>query len=375
MLKRMLLMIGVVVLVLAAIGLFKYQQFQAGMAQMSAWAPPPEAVTTITAQEATWDQTVNAIGSVAAVHGVVVSADLPGVVESINFESGRSVQAGTVLVRLDTRQERAQAAAAEARRDLTRLEWDRAQGLHKEGVMSQSDYDIARANLDEAEAMVSDTRAAIDRKTIRAPFSGMLGIRQANLGQYLAQGAPIVPLQSLDPIYVGFSVPQQDLARVTIGSRVRATGDALKDATFEGKVTALDSVIDAGTRNVGVQATFPNPNRLLRPGMYVQVEVILPAPQPVIPLPSSAILYAPYGDSIFIVETMKDPQGKEYLGVRQQVVKLGRSRGDLIEVTTGLKAGEQVATSGVFKLRNGAAVVVNNDVQPGASANPKPAES
>ena len=375
MLKRMLIMIGVVVVVLSGVGFFKFRQVQDAIAQGAAWTPPPEAVTTLVAESAVWDQTVNAIGSVTAVQGVTVSADLPGVVESLHFESGRPVAAGAVLLRQDTRQEKAQAAAAAARRDLANLNWERAQGLFKEGVLSQEEYDTTRAALDEAEAAVSEARASIDRKTIRAPFSGMLGIRQAHLGQYLAQGAPIVSLQSLDPVYVNFSVPQQDLARVTLKSRVRVTTDADASAALEGTVTALDSLIDATTRNVEVQATLANPGRLLRPGMYVQVEVILPAPQPVVPVPSSAILYAPYGDSVFIVETMKDPKGNDYLGVRQQLVKLGRARGDMVEVISGVKPGEQVATSGVFKLRNGAAVLVNNDVQPAASTTPKPQES
>ena len=241
--------------------------------------------------------------------------------------------------------------------------------------MSQADYDAARASLDEAEASVGEARATIDRKTIRAPFSGMLGIRQAHLGEYLAQGAPIVPLQSLDPVHVDFAVPQQDLARVTLGSRVQVTSEGTSDVDYEGTVTALDSLVDATTRNVQVQATLANPGRILRPGMFVRVEVVLPAPTPVISVPSSAILYAPYGDSVFIVENMKDPKGKEYLGVRQQVVRLGRSRGDLVEVLSGIKAGEQVATSGVFKLRNGAAVLINNEVQPGSSPTPTPQES
>lgn len=375
MLKRMLVMIGVVIAVLAGIGLWKFQKVQTAMAQGASWSPPPEAVTTLTAETATWDRTVNAIGSVAAVQGVVVSADLPGVVESIEFESGRRVAAGAILLRQDTRQEQAQAAAAAARRELANLNWERAQGLFKEGVLSQAEYDTARAGVDEAEAMLSEARATIARKTIRAPFGGMLGIRQAHLGQYLAQGAPIVSLQSLDPVHVDFSVPQQDLARVALKSRVRVSTDEEGIAAHDGTVTAVDSLVDASTRNVEVQATLANRDHLLRPGMFVRVEVILPTPTPVIAVPSSSILYAPYGDSIFVVENMKDPKGQEYLGVRQQVVKLGRARGDMVEIVSGIKAGEQLVTSGVFKLRNGAAVLVNNDVQPGASPTPTPEES
>jgi membrane fusion protein (multidrug efflux system) len=375
MLKRMLLMLLVVIVFLGVVGFVKFRQVQAAIAQGSSYQPPPEAVTTIVAAAETWEQTLAAIGTVTPVNGVTVSADLPGVVESISFESGHKVQAGEVLVRLDTRQEKAQLAYTEAQRDLARLNFDRAKGLRAEGVVSQSDYDASKAALDQAEASVGEMHATIDRKTIRAPFTGVLGIRQVQLGQYLAGGAPIVQLQSLDPIHVDFSVPQQEMARLRAGGAIRVTSDALPGEAFDGKITALDAVIDAVTRNIQTQATLANPGHRLRPGMYVQAEVILPAREAVISVPTSAIRYAPYGDSVFVVDKMKGPTGAEYLGVRQQVVKLGRSRGDQIAVLDGLAAGDQVVTSGVFKLRNGAAVLVNNEVQPGNNPAPKPQES
>ncbi len=373
--KRIFLMIVTVILFLGVIGFVKFRQVQAAIAQYSSFQPPPEAVTTVVAAQQDWEQTVSAIGSVTPVNGVTVSADLAGVVRAIEFESGRSVKAGDVLVRLDVRQEQAQLSSAQAQLNLARLNFDRAKGLRSEGVLSQADYDSAKAELDKADASVKEIQATIDRKTITAPFSGVLGIRQIHLGQYLSEGAPIVPLQSLDPIHVDFGVPQQALASIKVGGVIRVTTDGLGATAFEGKITAIDSVVDAATRNAQVQATLANPNHQLHPGMFVKADAILPASTQVIAIPTSAIRYAPYGDSVFVVEQVKNPKGEEYLGVRQQVVKLGEARGDQVAVLSGLKPGEQIVTSGVFKLRNGAAVLVNNEVQPGNSPAPKPEES
>ncbi len=373
--KRMLLMIVTVIVFLGVIGFVKFRQVQAAIAQYSSFQPPPEAVTTVVAARQDWEQTVSAIGSVTPVNGVTVSADLAGVVRSIEFESGRSVKNGDVLVRLDVRQEQAQLSSAQAQLNLAHLNYDRAKGLRSEGVLSQADYDTAKAELDKADASVKEIQATIDRKTISAPFSGALGIRQIHLGQYLAEGAAIVPLQSLDPIHVDFGVPQQSLASIKVGGPIRVTTDGLGATAFEGKITAIDSIVDSATRNAQVQATLANPNHQLHPGMFVKADAILPATSQVIAIPTSAIRYAPYGDSVFVVEQVKGPKGQEYLGVRQQVVRLGEARGDQVAVLSGLKAGEQVVTSGVFKLRNGAAVLVNNEVQPGNNPTPKPEES
>jgi len=381
--KRMILMLIAAAVFITAIGAIKTVQVRAGIAHFKSFQPPPEAVTTIIARQEEWPVRLSAIGTVVAVHGVTVSADLPGVVDRINFESGKAVREGTVLAELDTRQERAQLAAAEAALKLARLNFDRLSGLLQKGVISQADYDKAAAEHTEGEANVRQIRATIDRKTIRAPFSGVLGIRQINLGQYLAGGAPIVPLQSLDPIYVNFSLPQQDVGRVRIGGPVRVTADtapgspsaASARAEHAGKITAVDAVVNEATRNVQVQATLSNPEEKLKPGMFVEAQVLLPASNAVISLPASAISYAPYGDSVFIVGDMKSPDGKTYRGVRQQFVKLGSARGDQVAVTSGVKPGEEVVTSGVFKLRNGAAVLVNNKVQPADNPAPKPEDS
>jgi membrane fusion protein, multidrug efflux system len=237
------------------------------------------------------------------------------------------------------------------------------------------DYDRSTAEQQQTEANVAEVRATIDRKTIRAPFSGILGIRKVNLGEYLAAGAPIVPLQSLSPIYVNFGVPQQEAAQVQVGRTIRVSKEEMAGQAFSGRVTALDSVVDETTRNVQVQATLTNPNGKLRPGMFVQVDLSVGSNQPVITLPASAISYAPYGDSVFVVSDLKDPKGNAYRGVRQQFVKLGGARGDQVAIISGVKPGEEVVSSGVFKLRNGAAVQVNNKIQPSNNPAPKPEDS
>jgi membrane fusion protein (multidrug efflux system) len=261
-------------------------------------------------------------------------------------------------------------AGAESQLELARVNHERMKGLVQQDAVSRAEYDAASAGQQQAEARLNEIRAAIDRKTIRAPFSGVLGIRQVNLGQYLTAGAPVVPLQSLDPIYVNFNVPQQNATQMRIGRTVRVMSTESNLAELTGRISAIDSVIDQTTRNVQVQATLANAHGQLRPGMFVQAQVILGAAQHVIALPTSSINYAPYGDSVFIVSDMKNEQGHPYRGVRQQVVKLGPARGDQIAVLSGIKPGEEVVTSGVFKLRNGAPIQVNNSVQPSNSAVP-----
>jgi len=375
MLKRMLLMLGVVVVLVAGLGFVKFKQIQTAIAQGASFAPPPSAVSTIVAKKETWPSTLNIIGTAQAIQGVTVSADLPGTVYKINFESGQAVHAGDVLVELDTRQERAQLAAAEAQRDLAKINFNRTQELVKQGVVARTEYDNTESQQKATEAQVGEIKAAIERKTIRAPFTGVLGIRQINLGQYLAAGAAIVPLQALNPIYVNFGVPQQSAPQVRGGRALHVTSDDLPGIQFNGRVTAVDSVVSEATRNIQVQATVPNPQGKLRPGMYVQVQVILGESRSVITLPASAINYAPYGDSVFVVSDLTDPKGKTYRGVRQQVVKLEGSRGDQVAVVSGLNPGDEVVTSGVFKLRNGAPVQVNNKVQPSNNPKPKPEDS
>jgi membrane fusion protein (multidrug efflux system) len=371
--KRMILMLVVAGAIVATLGFVKFRQFQTAMAQAAAYQPPPEAVTTLVANQTRWPSTLNVIGTVAAVQGVTVSADLPGIVSRITFESGKPVREGEILVELDTRQEKAQLAAMEARRELARLNFERMEGLISDGAISRAEYDQAAAERKQSEAGVGEIRATIERKTIRAPFSGILGIRQVNLGQYLAGGDPVVGLQSLDPIYVNFGVPQQDAPEMRMGRNVRVSTPA--GAGFTGTISALNATVDPATRNIEVQATLSNPKGALRPGMFVNTEVRLGASQNVVPLPASAINYAPYGDSVFIVTDMKDKAGKPFKGVRQQFVKVQGSRGDQVAVVSGVKPGDEVVTSGTFKLRNGAAITINNKVKPSDSPAPKPEDS
>jgi membrane fusion protein, multidrug efflux system len=372
--KRMIIVVAALVVFFVAIASVKFLQIRAAIAQGASWQPPPEAVTTIVAHEEQWASSLTAIGSVEAVHGVTVSADLPGIVEAVNIDSGRHVAAGDVLVRLDTRQEKAQLDAAESQRDLAKLNLDRGRQLLDKGVVAQAEYDRLDAEAKQAEARVGEIRASIDRKRIRAPFSGVLGLRQVNLGQYLKGGDPVVPLQSMDPIYVNFALPQADAPALHLGAEVTVTADSVAGA-FVGRVTAVNSVVDQATRNVMVQATLRNPRGLLRPGMYVQIAASRGTAQSVITLPASAVSYAPYGNSVFVVSQLKGPNGKAYAGVSQRFVKLGAGRGDQVAVVSGIKPGEEVVTSGVFKLRNGAAVFVNNTVRPSNDPTPKPEDS
>ena len=372
--KRMLLMVAGIFVFLGAIGTVKYTQIKKGMAQNASFQPPPEAVTTFVAKAEQWPTTLSAIGTVAAVHGVTVSADLPGIVDKIAFQSGQTVRQGDLLVQLDTRQEQAQLAAAQAQLELARLNLERMQRLVDTQIGAQADLDRTKAEFKAAEGAVGQIRATIDRKTIRAPFAGVLGIRQVNLGEYMTGGTPIVPLQSLQPIYVNFSVPQQEIARMTIGGEVRVSSSESR-VVATGKVTAIDSVIDPATRNIAAQATLANQDGKLRPGMFVETSLVLGKASEVITIPASSINHAPYGDSVFIVTELKDPKGNAYRGVRQQFVKVGAGRGDQVAIVSGVKPGDEVVTSGVFKLRNGAAVQVNNKTQPGNDPAPKPQES
>jgi membrane fusion protein (multidrug efflux system) len=369
--QRMLAMLVSVAAFLLGIGAIKYRQIQTAVANAASFEPPPEAVTTVIAREQPWPATLRAIGTVAPVQGVTVSADLPGVVAEVAFESGAAVKAGALLVRLDTRQEDAQLAAAEAQRELAALNLARIRDLRGKGVISQGEYDRAAAEHKQAEARSGEIRAAIQRKTIRAPFAGSLGLRQVNLGQYLDGGAPVVSLQSLQPIYVNFGVPQQQVGLLRVGGEVRVSAEGLPGQSV-GRITAKDSVVDEATRNVQVQATFANAEGRLRPGMFVEARIGIGSSEAVIAVPASAVSYAPYGDSVFVVEATAAANGEPQRGVRQQFVKLGAARGDLVAIASGVKAGEEIVSSGVFKLRNGAAVQVNNKVQPGSDPAPRP---
>jgi membrane fusion protein, multidrug efflux system len=368
---------GLFLAVVFGLGFVKFTQIQGFMklAKSGAFEPPPTAVTTDLAQQSEWQPTLESVGSLTAVNGVTVSTDLAGIVSQIAFESGSKVHAGDLLARLETSQEEALLHNAQAQRDMAQVTLKRDKDLVEKHAISQSDYDNADASYRQGKASVDQYDALIARKTLRAPFDGVVGIRQVNLGQYLKEGDPVVTLQSFDPIYVNFSLPQQDLGKLVVGQPVTVHIDAYDDRPFSGTITAINSLVDQATRNIQVQATLGNSDLKLRPGMFGKVSVSMSETQNVIAVPATAIHYAPYGDSIFVVSEMKDPEGKAYKGVKEQFIKLGRSRGDMISITAGLKPGQEVVTSGVFRLKNGARVIVNNEIKPGSELAPKPSDS
>ncbi len=372
MIVRMGVMLVLVVLLVLGLGYTKYHQITVAMGQ--AWVPLPESVSALTAAEESWNSQLSAIGALAPFQGVTVSAESVGKVARIVFESGATVQKGDLLAQLDVAVEEAQLKSAQAQLEWMRVSVDRSKSLREEEAVSQSEFDEASAKFKQAQAEVDSLKATITRKTIVAPFTGRLGIRQIQLGQYLAPGAPIVILQSLDPIYVNFALPQQQIGLVHAGQPVEVTVDAFPGKIFKGSITTISPEIDSGTRNIQLQATLPNKEETLRAGMFTSVHILLEKSDKAVILPLTAIQFAPYGDSVFIVESMKDPNGVEYQGVRQQFVKLGPTRGDQVAVLEGIKAGESVATSGLFKLRPKAAVKINNEVQPANAPDPKPVD-
>ncbi len=373
----MLVMILVMALIIAGLGFLKYRSIQAGMAMGAKFAPPPTPVTTIVVAGQTWQPVLSAVGSLRAMNGVTISTDLAGIVSKINFESGTQVKKGDLILALDTQQEDAQLRSAESRLNLSKSESARKRDLVEKKAISQSEWDAAESQVQQMQASVDEMKALIARKHITAPFDGVIGIRQANLGQYVNPGASIVPLQSLDPIYVEFNVPQQHLGEVAVGKKFRITATGLDKKDFTGEITAIDSVVDPSSRNIMAQGTIENAEQKLRPGMFVNVELLLPEQNNVLAVPSSAIAYAPYGDSVYVVRDSesKGTDGKPAKEVVQQTVKLGAQRGDQVTVVSGLKSGDEVVSSGVFKLRAHAPVTVDNRAQPGNDPNPKPADT
>ena len=359
--KRMLITMGCLALFIAIITIVKVTQIQGAIKQASKMGMPPSGVTTAIAKKEQWSPTLSAVGSLRAVNGVTISTDLAGIVSRIAFQSGSVVKKGQLLVKLDTKQEDAQLRSAKARRDMTKVNFERHELLVKDGAVSKSAFETAQTEYQQADAMVEEINALIARKTIVAPFDGLLGVRQIDLGQFLEVGAAIVRLESVDPIYINFSLPQQNMDQVKIGKNLRLKTLGV-DGEFEGKISAMDSRVDESTRNIAVQGTVKNPNRRLRAGMFVNVELLLPELE-TLSIPASAVSYAPYGDSVFIVKDGK---------VQQQFVKLGQTRGDQVAVVSGIKEGDEIVSSGVFKLQSGSPVVVDNSIQPDNKANPTP---
>ncbi|MGA9476899.1 MAG: efflux RND transporter periplasmic adaptor subunit [Desulfobacterales bacterium] len=376
MIKRIIITIVGLMVVVGILGGIKGLQIERMIARGKQFSPPPEPVTTAVAREEAWETLLTAVGSLEAVQGVIVTAELSGKVERIGFEPGTKVKTGELLVQQGISAENAQLRAAEASLTLAKIDLDRKSKLLAQKTISRSEYDNAEAQFKGAAAQADNIRAAIKKKTIRAPFDGRLGIRLVNIGQVLKEGDAIVSLQSIDPIFVNFSLPQQQLAQVNSGLTVQVTTDALPGQVVDGKITAINPQVDAATRNIQMQATVANPEERLRPGMFVNVAVVLPARQNVLAIPATAVLYAPYGDSVFVVEEKKEEKnGQPGQAVRQKFVRLGDKKGDYVAIVSGLEEGDTVVSTGVFKLRNGQSVVVDNAVKPEFKLNPKPEES
>ncbi len=371
----MLLMLVLVALFIGFLVFWTMRKIEAGKAMGAKFAPPPVAVTTLVVKAQTWQPVLSAVGSMKAVNGVTVSTDMAGIVTEIAFDSGTAVKKGALLVKLESDEEAAQLRASDAKLKLSKIDLARKRDLVAKKAIAQSEWDTAQSSLAQMEAEVEQMKAVVARKQIVAPFDGLVGIRQVNVGQYLQPGSPIAPLQSMDPIYVEFALPQQHFGSLSVGKKVRLGASGAGGERFDGEITAIDSRVDENTRNVMVQGTVKNPENKLRPGMFVDVEVLLPETSGVLAIPSSSIAYAPYGDAIYVVQDATGADGKGGKEVRQQFVKLGSKRGDQVAILSGLKEGEEIVSSGVFKLRPGAAVQVKNDVQPGNELNPKPADS
>jgi membrane fusion protein (multidrug efflux system) len=368
---------GVILGLVLVIGLLvgvKGGQIGAMMKAGAAFVPPPEAVTSAKAQVVQWEGTRPAIGSLVPLRGVTLGAELPGTVREVAFESGAAVRKGEVLVKLDISAEEAQLDAAVADASLARLNLERAAALREAGANAPADLDAAEARAKQAAATVANLRATIAKKTIRAPFDGRISIRQVELGQVLSPGTPIATLVSVSPIHADFWLPQQALSEITPGQRVRVRTDTFLGASWEGAITSINPEVDVATRNVRVRATFQNADGRLRPGMFANVEVLSPEKRSALVIPATAVIYAPYGDSVFVIDEKKDQAGKASMVARQKFVRLGESRGDFVAVTEGLSPGETVVSSGAFKLRNGMAVAVNNALAPEAKFEPTPAD-
>jgi membrane fusion protein (multidrug efflux system) len=371
--KKFLIVLGALALI-GAIVFIKVKQITT-LIHLKA-TPPPESVSTVTVKADDWQQTLTSVGSLTAVQGVTVAAELDGKVVEIDFQAGTQVQEGDVLVRQDTSAEEAQLRSAEATYELARVNLKRTRELLDKNTVSQSQFDADYATAKQAAANADNIRATIAKKTIKAPFSGSLGIRLVNLGQNLKAGDSIVSLQALNPIFVDFYLPQQQLAQLSVGLPVHLMGDSLGGKVVVGKINAINPEVDATTRNVRVQATVDNTAGILRPGMYVDVSVQLPQIDHVLTIPATSVVYAPFGDTVYVVDSSKDEAtGEEVLTVRQQIVRLGERQGDFVAVLSGLKLGDTVVTSGVFRLRPGATVKVNNSFQPNAQIAPKPSDS
>ena len=368
--------------VLALVALFlviagiKVWQFATMISAGKKMVPPPTTVTSAEAKTADWQPMLKAIGSVSAVQGAMISAELAGTVMEINFQSGSLVKKGDVLLKMDVSPEQAQLRSAQADEELAKSDLDRARDLAARKVISAAEFDAAQSKYAQKKAAVENIQSTIDKKQIHAPFDGTAGIRAVNPGQMVKVGDPLVSLQTIGQVYFDFALPQQQLAAVTPDLAVKVTTDAVPGREFEGKLTAINSSVDVATRNVTLQATLDNPDNALRAGMFGRIKVLLPKKNPTLFVPATAVSYAPFGNSVYVIEKKKDEKtGVEGLSLRQQFIRTGETRGDFVAVTEGLKEGQQVVSTGVFKLRNGMNVVVDNKLAPKTELAPKPTDS
>jgi membrane fusion protein, multidrug efflux system len=374
--RRKPIAIAIALLVAMCVFVFGIKVLQIGKMMSTPQTMPPTTVSSVSVKEEDWAPRLTAVGSVSAVEGAVVSAELAGIVSEINFQNGAEAKKGEVLMKLDASQEEALLRSAEAEAQLAKTDLERARDLAIKKVVSSAELDSAQSKFRRLNAVVDQMRSNIGKKSLIAPFDGQLGIRQVNVGQMINAGQQVVALTALNPVYVDFALPEQYLAKLAKDLEVTVRADAFPDRQFKGKLTAINSMVDPVTRNVSLQATLENPDHALHPGNFAKVEVALPETKKTIVIPGSAVSYAPYGDSVFVIEKQKDPKtGKESQVLRQQFVRIGDARGDFVAVTQGLKAGQTVVGTGVFKLRNGMAVTVNNDLAPKPELNPKPIDT
>src|SRR6266446_387121 len=372
--RNWIIAIAALVAIVAILAGIKAGQIATMIKAGKSFVMPPEAVTSAKVEATEWQGARSAIGTLVAVRSVSLASEVAGLVREIGFDSGSFVRKDQVLVKMDTSTEEAQLASARADAELARATLARARALRESKTNSPADLDAAEAKGKQAAASVGLLQATIAKKTIRAPFDGRISIRQVELGQVLASGTPVASLQSVHPIYAEFSMPQQALSELNLGMKSQLRTDVFPQSNWEGTLTTINSEVDVATRNVRLRATFPNPDGRLRSGMFVNVDVLSPEKRPVLVIPSTAVLYAPYGDSVFAIEEKKDPSGNSGLIAHQKFVRLGERRGDLVAVGSGLTAGETVVSSGAFKLRNGVSVVVKNDLAPSAEVAPKPVD-
>lgn len=385
---RVLMIIVISLLVVGGLAFAKFDQFSTLMEEGESFAEPPTTISSFEVKSDTWQSSLSSIGTLEAARGLIVTADLSGRVAKIGFKAGQEVKAGDLLIEQDTSSEKAQLRAAQASADLARSTLTRIQELYQKRVASKSELDDAQSSYQSSLASVDNIRATVEKKKIRAPFDGRLGIRLVNLGQTINAGEPVVSLQATNKMYINFSLPQQFLSQIETDYQVEVVSDAVPGKVFAGAINAIDPEIDSVTRTVKAQALLDNPEQELLPGMFASIKVIQPEEQNVLLIPVTAVQYATFGDSVFIIEPKKadesETEGQEAeekpaeaqeeqqaLQARQQFVKLGETRGDFIAVEKGLEVGQLVASAGAFKLRNGASVAINNEVVPDFQLNPE----